>query len=1224
MHLNEIISRFNGVKSIGENSYQVQCPAHKDDKASLTISEEDGKILLYCHAGCDTKNILNAIGLQEKDLFNNPINNKPKIVKEYYYTDENNKPLYKVIRYEPKSFVQARYDNGNWIFKMTGVRYVLYNLHNVSKSDEIYFVEGEKDADNLNSIGLVATTTAGGASGFNKRAKEYCDLLKDKTVFIIPDNDKPGYKYAEDISNSLKGIAKSTKILKLVDQLPDLKEKSDISDVLQQYGKEKTLEILQKLKNNEIISQKAEEEILNLNKDNIFSAELFEELYKKELNNIEEFFKMYSEIKEYCRVNRITGFDKNYKLYKEAKKEKYIYKPNMILIPEANDNVPYNSGRYELSSDNFIYEIVPNIGKVLVSYQPVLPICRYVNVEDGLEKIKIGFLVNDEWKTLIVDKSLISSSQAIIRLSDLGLEVTSENSKALVRYLAEIENLNKDIIKVHKSVSRMGWFGKNLLPYSDSLEFDNEKDIPRLKEKFGESGRLEEWVEFFKERRKYNPISRIVMAAAVSSILLNRIKQSGFTLHIWGESEYGKAQPLNTKIITPYGYKFMKDIKIGDYVIGGDGKQHKVIGVYPQGKKEVYEITFKDGRKTKCCKEHLWNVTTKTTRSHNRGYKTIELKEILKKPIKIKNDYNFRIPTTKPVEFYNNKKLPINPYLLGALIGDGCLTLKLNKANNTRNIYFSNSEEDVINKVENHLKDIGVSMHRNIYTTNQFILRHCKKLKQDIIDLKLNCKSSKRFIPKIYKTASVKDRIELLQGLIDTDGHITAKGSIRYSTKSKQLADDVLDIAYSLGYRATIIIAKNREEEYIVTICANDTIFSSKKHKKAMEYANKNRRRIENTNDLSIISIEKCGYEECQCLMIDSEEHTYLCDDFIVTHNTVACMVGQSIFGNPSQNDGKGIGINFNFTNVGLEYRLNLYNNIPLFINEMQHQKDAKDYDKMLFLISEGKGKTRSTKVGGLAKENNWNNVVITNGEKNIMKNNSNAGAYNRCLSYEINKYSFENLPEAADFVKENYGTPIREILKRLDEFDCKKLFDEYLKSIDNNLTTNKQKILEAIILLGDKIVTDVLFKDGYYLKLEDIEKGITSKKEIAVEERAFEYIKDWFVSEKRHFLNMDSRLTTEEDMMKTEVYGKTTEDNYVAFIPSILRKKLEDGGFDYNEVLNAWKRKEYLKHSSSRNTFTVRINGSVIRCVLLNLNYDDEDDENEVNNNFFDGELPF
>lgn len=880
MHIEEIISRFDNVKKIGENSFQMKCKAHKDDKASLTITEEDNKILVYCHAGCDTKDILRAVGLQEKDLFNNPPkDSKPKIVKEYYYTDEDNKPLYKVIRYEPKSFVQAKYDNGKWVYKMTGVRYVLYNLHNVSKSDEIYFVEGEKDADNLNSIGLVATTTVSGASSFSKRAKEYCELLKGKTVFIIPDNDNPGYKYAEDISKALEGIAKSTKILKLVDEVPELKEKGDISDVLQKYGKEKTLEILKKLKENEQNTQKIVENEINLDENNIFSPELFEKLYKKELNDIDDFFRIYSEIKEFCRVNRITGFDKNYKLYKEAKKDKYVYSPNVIVFPEINNNSPYNSGRYEISSDNFIYEIVPNVGKILVSYQPVLPICRYVNVEDGLEKIKIAFLVNDEWRTLIVDKSTISSSQAIIKLSDLGLEVTSENSKALVKYLAEIENLNKDIIKVHKSVSRMGWFGKQLLPYSNSLEFDNEKDIPKLREKFGESGKLEDWVEFYKERRKFNPISRIVMAAAVSSILLDRIKQTGFTLHIWGESEYGK---------------------------------------------------------------------------------------------------------------------------------------------------------------------------------------------------------------------------------------------------------------------------------------------------------------------------------------------------------TVACMVGQSIFGNPSQNDGKGIGINFNFTNVGLEYRLNLYNNIPLFVNEMQHQKDAKDYDKILFLVSEGKGKTRSTKIGGLAKENSWNNIVITNGEKNIMKSNSNAGAYNRCLSYEITKYSFKDLPGAADFAKENYGTPIREILKRLDEFDCKKLFNDYLKGINNDLTTNKQKILEAIILLGDKIVTDVLFKDGYYLSLEDIEKGVTNKKEIAVEERAFEYIKDWFVSEKRHFLSLDSRLETEEDTMRVEIYGKMTEDNYVAFIPTILKKKLEDGGFDYNEVLNAWRRKEYLKHSSNRNTISVRINGSVARCVLLNLNYNEDDEIEETNNDIQEDELPF
>ena len=186
--------------------------------------------------GCDVKNILTAIGLQEKDLFNNT-QEKPKVVAEYIYTDENGHPLYKVIRFEPKNFIQARYNDGHWIFKMTGVTYVLYNLPNVIKSNIVYFVEGEKDANNLNSLGLVATTTAGGAAGFKKKASDYIKWLEGKTVYIIPDNDKAGYKYADDIKDALlKNNIKDVKILKLKQAIPELKEKQDISDVLKEYG----------------------------------------------------------------------------------------------------------------------------------------------------------------------------------------------------------------------------------------------------------------------------------------------------------------------------------------------------------------------------------------------------------------------------------------------------------------------------------------------------------------------------------------------------------------------------------------------------------------------------------------------------------------------------------------------------------------------------------------------------------------------------------------------------------------------------------------------------------------------------------------------------------------------------------------------------------------------------------------------------------------------------
>lgn len=860
MHLSEIISRFQNAKLIGENSYQVRCNCHDDKKASLTITEEDNKILMHCHAGCDVRNILTAAGLTEKDLFNE-VQKKPEVVAEYLYKDAEGNTLYKVMRFEPKNFVQAKYDNGNWIFKMTGVNYVLYNLPNVVKSDVVYFVEGEKDADNLNKIGLVATTSAGGAAGFKKKAEQYVKDLKDKTVYIIPDNDKPGFKYADDVKEALNGVAKEVKILKLANVVEDLKEKSDISDVIQKFGKEKTLELLDKLINDEINAIETE-----LTRDNVMSPENYEKLYQYETErDMTNYFSLYNKLKNFCESKRITGFDKNYKLYKQSKIEKYVYNPNTMVFPEISSDV-YDTGKYEMSAEGIIYEIIPQIGKNLVCYHPIVPVEKYKNLEDGTEKIKLAYYVDEEWNYIIVDKSTISSNQSIVKLSDRGIMVTSENAKFLVKYLAEMQNLNASKIPRSISISRLGWFGNILAPYSDKYEFDNEVDLPNIKEKFKESGKLEDWVEFFRDKRKYNNISRIAMAAGVASILLKDLKQSGFTVHFYGESEVGKS---------------------------------------------------------------------------------------------------------------------------------------------------------------------------------------------------------------------------------------------------------------------------------------------------------------------------------------------------------VACMAAQSIFGNPAQNDNKGIGINFNFTAVGLEYRLNLYNNIPLFINEMQHQKDAKDYDKILFLISEGKGKARSTKVGGIGKENSWNNVVITNGEKNIIKDNSNAGAYNRCIACEVKDYSYENLSEVADFSKENYGTAIREILRKLNDYDLNNIYKESLEKIKNQEITNKQKILEAILLTADKILVDILFKDEYYLQPEDFIDKTVKMTDVRIEERAYSVIQDWFVSEKRHFL-MQGEENTDNSDLKVDIYGKEMKDGLIAIIPSILRKVLEDNGYDYNEVLKAWNKRNYIKHEKSRNTLGVRINGPKTNCVVLDMNKDEETESEE------------
>lgn len=249
MNITNIINGLLSCKKINETTYIAKCPCHADNKPSLQITDKGDKILLHCFAGCKTESIVNKMGLKMKDLFIKEKEKKVEILeKEYYYTDEYGNNLYKCMRYNPKRFVQAKFCNNEWIYNMNNVRYVLYNLPNVIKSDIIYFVEGEKDADNLNKIGLTATTTIGGASGFNKHKNEYAELLKDKIVYILPDNDSAGIKYAENIYTALYGISKKVKILNLVNELHDLKIKSDISDVLTEFGKEKTLEILENLK----------------------------------------------------------------------------------------------------------------------------------------------------------------------------------------------------------------------------------------------------------------------------------------------------------------------------------------------------------------------------------------------------------------------------------------------------------------------------------------------------------------------------------------------------------------------------------------------------------------------------------------------------------------------------------------------------------------------------------------------------------------------------------------------------------------------------------------------------------------------------------------------------------------------------------------------------------------------------------------------------------------
>ncbi len=233
MPINLIISKletFGQVKKQG-NGYICHCPAHEDKKSSLSITEQEDKVLLHCHAGCESKDILRAISLTWKDLYPNEGHKiSERSLKTYDYGDENGKLIHQKVRYPNKKFLHRRPDgSGGWIYNMKDVQRVPYNLPiviaTIKAGQSVYIVEGEKDADNLISLGLTATTNSGGAGKWTDSLSAY---FKGATVIIVPDNDKPGKAHALKVAKSLHGKAKVIKIV----NLPELNDKEDVSDWL--------------------------------------------------------------------------------------------------------------------------------------------------------------------------------------------------------------------------------------------------------------------------------------------------------------------------------------------------------------------------------------------------------------------------------------------------------------------------------------------------------------------------------------------------------------------------------------------------------------------------------------------------------------------------------------------------------------------------------------------------------------------------------------------------------------------------------------------------------------------------------------------------------------------------------------------------------------------------------------------------------------------------------
>jgi len=372
----------------------------------------------------------------------------------------------------------------------------------------------------------------------------------------------------------------------------------------------------------------------------------------------------------------------------------------------------------------------------------------------------------------------------------------------------------------------------------------------------------------------------------------------------------GKAQPLTSRILTPDGYKTMGEIEVGDYVIGGDGKKHKVIGTFPQGVRPVYRVDFSNGTTCECDIDHLWNVNTYFQR-HNKSYvkgsgskhtkkyynpdfsfKTVSLRDIIEKGLRRKNlkgeekEYIFYIPNTKPVEF-NEQKLEFDPYFLGYYIGDGCYQ--------RQNITVGQQDYQ-----EAHVlltEQIGGEMCEFFdKKTKIWTFGINGELRKKCINYLGESKSEDKFIPKEYLYNNVQNRIDLLCGLMDSNGYVDKRGICQFSTKSKQLSEDVYFLVRSLGGNACIK-TKNTKYfnkkynkyidcglSYVITISFENDITPFKFTRKVERY----KPRTKYINQTKIVNVEYVREEETKCILVDSDEHTYITEDFIVTHNTSA------------------------------------------------------------------------------------------------------------------------------------------------------------------------------------------------------------------------------------------------------------------------------------------------------------------------------------------------
>lgn len=347
----------------------------------------------------------------------------------------------------------------------------------------------------------------------------------------------------------------------------------------------------------------------------------------------------------------------------------------------------------------------------------------------------------------------------------------------------------------------------------------------------------------------------------------------------------GKAQPLDAPILTPSGWKRMGDLAVGDMVVGSNGKPTEVLAIHPQGEKDVYAVRFTDHSKVECCKDHLWSVQTKSSKCRGGGFVVRSTAELATNLQDGSGANKWFLPLVSPVVFDSLEPLPIPPYSIGALIGDGCMS--------DNQISIISADLEIVHRVRD---EVGLKLRKDRKHHYRYVNKrgHPNPVLDIFRALGLQGQRAwEKRIPPIYLRGSVEGRIELLRGLLDTDGTIAKNGGhIAYSTTSAGLAEDVVELVRSLGGTTRVrskapgtYTYKGRKlrgrKSYRVTVSLRGVNPFWLKRKASLVRDNRKQGQTK-----SICSIEKTRRAECQCITVAATDSLYVTEGYALTHNS--------------------------------------------------------------------------------------------------------------------------------------------------------------------------------------------------------------------------------------------------------------------------------------------------------------------------------------------------